>query len=67
MHSYNFKSLNSSKYKLDLNILLPFNHHFFSLLQLFENNYVQGSDDEPTKIITILILIVVYYFFKISK
>jgi hypothetical protein len=47
MHSYNFKSLNSSKYKLDLNIPnYPFNIISFTAT-LFENNYVQGSDDEP--------------------
>jgi hypothetical protein len=44
MHSYNFKSLNSSKYKLDLNIITYLTS--FSAT-LFENNYVQGSDDEP--------------------
>jgi Ca2+/H+ antiporter len=65
MHSYNFKSLNSSKYKLDLNILFYLTIISFTAATLFENNYVQGSDDEPaTKIITILILIVVYYFLK---
>jgi hypothetical protein len=65
MHSYNFKSLNSSKYKARLEYPVLFNIISFTAATLFENNYVQGSDDEPaTKIITILILIVVYYFLK---
>jgi hypothetical protein len=46
MHSYNFKSLNSSKY-IDLNILITYLIISFTAATLFENNYVQGSDDEP--------------------